>query len=90
MLQVELCPQKRCAEDLASVPVTVALLGNRDFAHGIKLKGVHPRLGWALNPKTGPSQRERYRRHKEEGRMKTGKTSSAATDQGTLRLASSH
>lgn len=81
--------QKECAEDLASVPVTVALLGNRDFAHGIKLKGAHPRLV-GLNPKTGPSQRERYGRHKEEGRMKTGKTSSAATDQDTLRLASSH
>ena len=56
MLQVELCPQKRCAEVLASVPVMVALLGNRVFAHVIKLKGAHPRLGWTLNPETGPSK----------------------------------
>ena len=63
MLQVELCAQKRCAGVLASVSVTGALLGNRVFAQGIKLKGAHPWLGWVLNPKTGPSQRERYGRH---------------------------
>lgn len=42
MLQVELCAQKRCAGVLASVSVTGALLGNRVFAQGIKLKGAHP------------------------------------------------
>ena len=92
-------PQKRYVEVLTPVPVNVTLFGNRVFAHGIKLKGGHPGLGWALNPKTGTLLKRKIRQVDKRKRRHTGKKATlktgrdeihAATNQGTLRLASSH
>lgn len=72
---VELCPQKKYAEVLALVPMSVILLGKRIFVHVIKVRWGHTGLKWTIVQwlmSLKEEKKETQRHAQEEGHVKTG------------------